>query len=248
MQKSTQGRVKPFLRWAGGKTWFINQVCEFVSSLDYKHYHEPFLGGGSTYFAIDSCHGGFLSDANQELIETYLTLKKDPYAVIRRMKKYTNSPEFYYKLRDEFRGRCAAEKAARFIFLNQTSYNGLYRVNLNGHYNVPYGFRTKEFLDEKVLIAASKKLENATISAGDFDTALDRVEQGDLVFLDPPYTVSHNNNGFIKYNQRLFSLDDQERLSAFIDEVRRRQAYYILTNAAHPTIAEIFEKGDTRIR
>ena len=94
---------------------------------------------------------------------------------------------------------------------------------------------------------ASKKLKNATLTISDFAESIHKINEGDLVFLDPPYTVSHNDNGFIKYNQKLFSLDDQYRLSEFIDCIKQKGAYYILTNAAHKTIEEIFKKGDKRI-
>lgn len=136
------------------------------------------------------------------------------------------------------------ERAARFIYLNQTSYNGLYRVNRQGEYNVPYGFREQMVYDTDRIINASKQLRKTSISHGDFTINKYKIQQGDLVFLDPPYTVSHNNNGFIEYNQNLFSLDDQHRLSKYIDYVKKKNTYYILTNAAHNTIREIFDKGD----
>ena len=134
--------------------------------------------------------------------------------------------------------------AARFIYLNHTSFNGIYRVNKNGDYNVPYGFRNVDYIEEEKIRSASSALQKANIFHGDFIDSLDNIKSGDLVFLDPPYTVSHNNNGFIKYNKTLFSLEDQIRLSKFIDSVKDKGAYYILTNAAHKIILEIFEKGD----
>jgi DNA adenine methylase len=131
--------------------------------------------------------------------------------------------------------------------LNHTSFNGLHRVNLNGEYNVPYGNRRITHiptLDQ--LQVVSTRLKEVILSEGDFATTSQHVAPGDLVFLDPPYTVAHNLNGFIKYNQRLFSFDDQQRLSCLIDEIRDRGAYYVLTNAAHESIARLFEKGDAR--
>jgi DNA adenine methylase len=142
---------------------------------------------------------------------------------------------------------CRFEQAAHFIFLNQTSYNGIYRVNLRGEYNVPYGYRTKDFVQAEILREASRRLSTACLQSADFMAVLENVREGDLVFIDPPYTVSHNKNGFIKYNQSLFSLQDQTRLAIFIQEIRSRRAQYILTNAAHETIAAIFDAGDQRM-
>lgn len=238
--------TKPFLRWAGGKTWLIKYLGMIIGDTRFNNYHEPFLGGGSIFFTISPEGKSYLSDLNKELIVTYKLVKENPFAIINSLKTYENTEDFYYRIRSHV-PKNQFDQAARFIFLNQTSFNGLYRVNQRGEYNVPFGFRKKDFLEEDKLIAASKSLQNATISCGDFTCNNQNITEGDLVFLDPPYTVSHNNNGFIKYNQKLFSLDDQKRLSQYIDYIKSQGAYYILTNAAHQTILELFEKGDTRL-
>jgi len=242
----THNATKPFLRWAGGKTWLIKYLNKIIGDTVFNNYHEPFLGGGSIFFSISPQRTSYLSDLNKELIVTYQAVREDPYAIINLLKTYENTEDFYYKIRDQLPTN-QIEQAARFIFLNQTSFNGIYRVNQRGEYNVPFGFRSKNFLEEDKLIAASVSLQNAIITCGDFICNNHVINEGDLVFLDPPYTVSHNNNGFIKYNQKLFSLDDQKRLSNFIDYIKNRGAYYILTNAAHQTILELFEKGDFRL-
>lgn len=209
----------------------------------FNDYHEPFLGGASIFLSVNPTKKAFLSDLNKELINTYLTLKTDPEEIIKILKTYKNTEEFYYNLRDK-KYEDPIEQAARFIYLNQTSFNGIYRVNLNGVYNVPYGYRAKDFLEADKLRLVSLRLKKATLYHGDFAVSKQRIKKNDLVFLDPPYTVSHNNNGFIKYNQKLFSLDDQKRLSDLIDFIKTIGAYYILTNAAHRTIKDLFEKGD----
>lgn len=239
--------TKPFLRWAGGKGWLIKHLDRIIGDIRFQNYHEPFLGGGAIFFALEPTADSYLSDLNPELVETYIAIKNDPLAIIEAMRDFENSEDFYYRTRATI---CSdpIERAARFIYLNQTSFNGLYRVNQEGKYNVPYGFRTKPFLEENQLIRASQCLQNAIITCGDFNSGKNQIHENDLVFLDPPYTVSHNNNGFIKYNQKLFSLKDQERLSKFVDYIKNQGAYYILTNAAHPVISEIFNKGDTQIK
>lgn len=242
----TANATKPFLRWAGGKSWLIKFLNEIIGETKFSHYHEPFLGGGSIFFTISPDKVSYLSDLNKELIETYQSIKENPLAVINTLQNYENTEEFYYKIRSSVPIN-KYERSARFIYLNQTSFNGIYRVNQQGEYNVPFGFRSKLFLEEDKLIAASRCLQNTTLTHGDFSCNIHNINNGDLVFLDPPYTVSHNNNGFIKYNQKLFSLEDQKRLSEHIDYIKNQGAYYILTNAAHQTIKELFEKGDTRL-
>jgi len=238
--------VKPFLRWAGGKTWLIKYQERLISKIDFNNYHEPFLGGAAFFLSINHQNISFLSDLNSDLIDTYVELRDHPERIIEILLTYQNSREFYYHIRG-LKFDDPTERAARFIYLNQTSFNGIYRVNLNGEYNVPYGYRNKEFLDANNLKNVSLKLRKTSIFQADFDVIRENVKCKDLVFLDPPYTVSHNNNGFIKYNQRIFSLNDQYRLSELIEFIKRKGAFYILTNAGHPKIVEIFEKEDKRI-
>lgn len=239
-------KPSPFLRWAGGKKWLLGYLNELLNNKAFNNYHESFLGGGAVFFSYQPKKRSFLCDVNEELIETYLAVKEDPESIIELLLKYKNTEQFYYELRSS-KPRKAIRKAARFIFLNQTSYNGLYRVNKLGGYNVPYGFRKNVTIDAEKILVASKALQNAHIASGDFTLHVDLIKRGDLVFLDPPYTVSHNDNGFIEYNRSLFSLDDQHRLKEYINEIKRRGAFYILTNAAHETIKGIFAKEDDRM-
>ncbi len=237
---------EPFLRWAGGKTWLVAHLDTILGETQVRHYHEPFLGGGAVFFNLEHTMRSYLSDANEELINAYICVRDTPEGVIRLIQTYENTEDDYYRIR-ELAPDDAIEKAARFIFLNQTSFNGLYRVNQNGQYNVPFGNRLLWQFDGEKIRSASQKLRNTNIRFGDFELNKFIIQRHDLVFLDPPYTVSHNHNGFIKYNQRLFSIEDQRRLSRFIDYIKHKDAYYILTNAAHQAIAEIFEKGDRRL-
>lgn len=238
---------RAFLRWAGGKSWLVRRITDLFGDVEFERYHEPFLGGGSFFFAASASSPSFLSDKNEALIETYQSIKDECEEVISYLREYDNTSEYYYRVRSSV-GKSSAERAAQFIYLNQTSFNGIYRVNLRGVYNVPYGHRAKNFLEEGVLRAASRSLRNASLFARDFEESLGNIQKGDLVFIDPPYTVSHNNNGFIKYNKSLFSLDDQYRLAQYIEAVKEIGASFILTNAAHAKIKEIFEAGDRHIQ
>lgn len=240
-------KIKPFLRWAGGKRWFLKHVEELTKSLNFKNYHEPFVGSAAVFFHLNTNRFAYLSDLNTELIETYISVKEDVEKIIAELKKFKNTEKDYYKIR-ESKFKSDYKRAARFIYLNQTSFNGIYRVNLQGIYNVPFGFRNKNFFEPMNLRHVSKALEKTKICDSDFDVVRKHIKKNDLVFLDPPYTVSHNNNGFIKYNQKLFSLEDQYRLSSLINYIKEKEAFYILTNAAHHKIEEIFEKGDKKIK
>jgi len=234
--------AKPFLRWAGGKQWFIMEILNLTKNLEYNNYYEPFLGGGSIFFALKP-KKAFLSDLNFELIETYKMVRWAPKKLTFYLKNYSNTEEEYYKIREK-QPKSNVERAARFIYLNKTSYNGVYRVNRNGDYNVPYGFRKKYNIDETNFLNVRSVLRKVKLTHGDFTCIEKNIVKNDLVFLDPPYTVSHNDNGFIEYNKKLFSLDDQKRLSELIDFIKSKEAYYIMTNAAHDEIKKIFNKGD----
>ena len=239
--------VEPFVRWAGGKTWLIPHMPTILGDLHIEHYYEPFLGGGAVFFSLDHGKKSYLSDANPQLINAYTQVRDNPEAVIALFQQIPNTENDYYRIRTEITMDNTAENAAKFIYLNQTSYNGLYRVNREGRYNVPYGFRDTWVYDVERIRSASRKLQKTRITVGDFEVNKSRIKPNDLVFLDPPYTVSHNNNGFIAYNQNLFSLEDQHRLKRFIEFIKRKGAYYILTNAAHNTIRDIFLTQDDRI-
>ncbi len=242
MEREIEVRLKPFLRWAGGKTWLLKHLDKILKNIDYKNYHEPFLGGGAVFFFLKPKGKSYLSDLNGKLIETYEQIQTNVENVILKLEQYENFKEDYYKIRN-LKYDNSYERAAQFIYLNQTSFNGLYRENLKGEYNVPYGFRKKEFYNESNLNSISRYLDRASFSVCDFQDSLNNIHTNDLVFLDPPYTVSHNKNGFIKYNKKLFSLEDQFRLSEFVDNIKEKGAYFILTNAAHSKIDEIFKNN-----
>jgi DNA adenine methylase len=241
------GPLRPLLRWAGGKRWLLPNVSALIAAVEIHNYHEPFVGGAAVFFGLGIGAKAYLSDLNINLIDTYKQVRDDPEEVWRFLRRYKNTEGFYYAARSA-KPRLDASRAAQFIFLNHASFNGIYRVNLAGQYNVPYGHRTSynpPQLDD--LRHASARLRSAVLGVGDFATAVENISAGDLVFLDPPYTVAHNHNGFVRYNDKLFSFADQHRLSKMIDMIRAQGAYYILTNAAHHSIAELFEKGDRRI-
>ncbi|MDR6458967.1 DNA adenine methylase [Chryseobacterium vietnamense] len=244
-QKKNVGKEKkinPFLRWAGGKRWFLKELDKLVTIENFGNYHEPFVGGGSVYFHFNP-QNAIISDSNEELINTYINVRDNIDDVIIFLKEFKNTEEFYYSIR-KTKFNDEIMEAAKFIYLNQTSFNGIFRVNSKGEYNVPYGHRDKYKFDYENLCEVNISLQGTVVECCDFDSSIENIQKGDLVFLDPPYTVAHNNNGFIQYNQKIFSLEDQYRLAKFINELKEIGAFYIMTNAAHNSIKDIFNNGD----
>ncbi len=235
---------KPFLRWAGGKTWLLKEIDQYLPE-KYNAYHEPFLGGGALFFYLQP-YQSYLSDLNSELVDTYAAIKEDPYKVVEHLVKYENTEEFYYYMRNK-KPRNRITKAARFIYLNKTSFNGIYRENLKGEYNVPYGRKKNYGIELETFVNASKMLQNASLKCQDFYSSLDTIQKNDLVFLDPPYTVTHNHNGFVKYNSSIFDEKSQLRLAKFIDDLDEIGAFYILTNAAHSWVFNAFKRKTNTI-
>jgi len=234
--------AKPFLRWAGGKKWFVKNISDYLPET-INNYREPFLGSAAVFFSLPQSfyNTAFLSDSNEDLINAYIQIRDNCSAVVDLLRTFKNKESYYYKIRDVHFSSDPIFRAARLIYLNKTGYNGIYRVNSEGKFNVPYGHREKvDFVDSENLVLVSELLANAVIQVADFSDALKNVEPNDLCFIDPPYTVAHENNGFIEYNKKLFSLEDQISLAATIQNIVEQDAYYILTNAKHQKILEIY--------
>lgn len=252
MENSLKHSVaKPFLRWAGGKSWLTKTIGSFIPE-NFNNYHEPFVGGGSIFFHLKAANllkkDAYLSDLNPSLIKCYAVIRDDLHSLLQELQRFSNSSEMYYKERNS-KYDDAVKEAARFLYLNRTSFNGIYRENLKGEYNVPYGYKQyKELFDFQNIVNASIALQRANLANNDFEKAISNAGEGDLVFIDPPYTVAHENNGFVKYNQRIFSWDDQVRLRDTIKELENRGAYYILTNAYHESLIDLYNSTGSLIK
>lgn len=237
--------MHPFLRWAGGKRWLVSRLRGKLNISQFASYHEPFIGGGAMLFSFLPEHA-FISDVNEQLMQAYRIMKEDTEGIIEFIEALKTDEETYYRVRS-MTPQNEIEAAGRFIYLNRTSFNGIYRVNLRGEYNVPWGKKLNYQFGYENLRKVGKYLQQVEISHGDFELCLEHVQENSLVFLDPPYIMSKNNNVFLKYNQRAFSEQDQDRLAGMIEEIKRRGAYYILTNSNHEKVIETFDKGDNRI-
>lgn len=234
-------KVIPFLKWAGGKRWFADGHLEKFLPKKFNRYIEPFLGSGAVFFNVLP-QKAILNDLNSELILTYQSIKKDWARVSTHLKKHSlnHSEDYYYRVRDR-KCRDQFSSAARFIYLNRTCFNGLYRVNLRGQFNVPKGSKDSVILPTDNFELISKQLKNARLLNMDFERVVDLAQKDDFLFVDPPYTVKHNNNGFIKYNETIFSWNDQVRLSDALTRAKKRGAYVVCTNANHSSIKSLFK-------
>lgn len=234
----------PFLKWAGGKRWFVNRYLDDLPT-DFGRYIEPFLGSGALFFALKP-REAILSDLNADLVDTFAAIKQDWRRVVSALRRYQrlHSTAFYYRIRSS-RPRSEAARAARFIYLNRTCWNGLYRVNIRGQFNVPMGTKDSVLLDCDDFPRASALLKHASLISADFESVIARARRGDLIFADPPYVTAHSQNGFLKYNEKLFSWDDQVRLMECLRKAKNSGVQVLATNADTPSIRKLYEKSFT---
>jgi DNA adenine methylase len=239
-----EAQVKPFLKWPGGKRWGAAIVAEIVRANLSGRYYEPFLGGGAVFFELLP-EEAFLSDVNTELIQAYRALKYKHREIRSILQTLPVNRSVYDDLRVNASGN-ASMKAARFLYLNRTAFGGLYRLNRNGQFNVPFGGgqrNTSLLWKGDLLREAAKALRAAIVERLDFEVAVDMAVKGDVVYCDPTYTVAHDNNGFRRYNEAVFSWADQERLAAAAFRARRRGATVLISNAHHKTVHDLFASG-----
>lgn len=231
---------KPFLKWAGGKRWLADRA-DFALPAFPGRYIEPFLGGGAVFFSLQPKHA-LLSDINARLIETYQAIKADWPAVAELLKRHhaAHTTEYYYSQRD-IKYSNPLQRAAQFIYFNRACWNGLYRENLDGYFNVPIGTKNNIVMDNDNFEEISRVLAGAELVCCDFENSIASAMEGDLVFADPPYTTAHNFNGFVKYNQNIFSWEDQVRLRDSLLLASERGALVVVTNADHSSVRDLYE-------
>lgn len=234
---------EPFLKWPGGKRWAVPALLPIAQRLlcERGTYYEPFLGGGALFFALRPCRA-VLSDVNHELIGTYRAVRRCPAKVQTALKNIPVSRSQYYNLRSSA-PRSAFDRAVRFLYLNRLAFGGIYRLNRQGRFNVPYngGARGTDTLwRTDILVQAASALHKARLASGDFSVALDLAGPGDLVYCDPTYTVAHNNNCFVRYNENNFRWADQIRLASAAKGAVERGAAVLVTNADHHSVISLY--------
>lgn len=231
--------ILPFLKWAGGKRWLVDGCSDLIPR-NFNRYIEPFLGGGSVFFHLQP-RSAVLSDANEHLIETYIQIRDDTESIVSKLSEHQckHSKEYYYEVRNK-KHDSPTDRAAQFLYLNRTCWNGLYRVNLKGVFNVPIGTKNTVVLKTDDFHKVAEALKNSKLLVQDFEKTMAGAREGDFVYVDPPYTVNHKNNGFIKYNEKIFSWDDQIRLRDCVVDTIDRGAKVIVSNADHESLRDLY--------
>jgi DNA adenine methylase len=244
-------KIHPFLKWAGGKARLASSIVSLVPR-SYRKYIEPFVGGGAIFFATCPV-SAVLSDSNDELINCYEVVRNSCSELVDSLKSLSGMKycaESYYSLRSQkIPSSDKIKRAARLIYLNRTSFNGLYRVNRKGDYNTPFGsYRTLSLPARESLFKANHVLQNASLRTGDFeDVLLKNAERGDFVYLDPPYPPVGKYSDFNRYTMNFFQPEDHARLARTIKELDEIGCKFILSNAEHPLIRELYNESKFRI-
>ena len=242
-ERTQAAQVLPFLRWAGSKRWLLPILDDIVPQ-KFNSYYEPFLGSGAVYFRLARGHASYLSDIIRPLIDTYSAIRHSPEAVAEIALAWNVDADTYYEVRKLEFAEGSNEAAARFLYLNKLCFNGLYRENASGAFNVPFGRPrdTNRVADPAQLKRCSTRLseDDVDLLACDFEKSLLRCDKGDLVFMDPPYVAGHRSNGFVDYNAKIFNWDDQARLADVFKTLDSKGVYVIQSNADHPTLRAMY--------
>jgi len=240
--------ARPLLKWAGGKTQLLGEILPKIPK-KYNRFIEPFFGGGAVFFA-ERPENGIIADSNPELINLYRSVAADIDGVIAQLRHYENSEELFYSVRAlDWTRLSNIEAAARTIFLNKTCFNGLYRVNKSGLFNVPFGhYKNPKIIDEYSLKAASLLLSKTTIICGDYKTVLkENAQTGDFIFLDPPYLPVSEYADFKRYTKEQFYEEDHIDLASEVNRLHELGCHVVLTNSNHPLVHEQYRKFNIEV-
>ncbi|MCX6649117.1 MAG: Dam family site-specific DNA-(adenine-N6)-methyltransferase [Candidatus Bathyarchaeota archaeon] len=222
------------LKWAGGKRSLVQFIVStFPPDYEERAYHEPFLGGGAAFFTVRP-RRGTVNDVNPRLVNFYRVVRDSPDALIAEASRHPYEKETYYRLRDRFNegGLDAVEDAALLLYLNKTGYNGLYRVNSRGKYNVPFGtYSNPTIVPEEDIHAASQALRRVELRCEDFSYLLDAAHEGDIIYLDPPYEPTSRTSNFNTYSPTGFPWAEQVRLSETVRELDALGVLFVLSNS-----------------
>lgn len=235
----------PIVKWVGGKRQLMFELLENMPK-SYNRYFEPFIGGGALFFELQP-EKAYISDMNEELINLYSVVKNNVYELIDELKKHKISKEYFMNIRNidrtkEYKKWSAIQKASRFIYLNRTCFNGMYRVNSKGEFNVPFGnYKNPRIIDENNLINCSNLLQKTEIKNADFSEILNCVQSGDFVYFDPPYVPLNETSSFTSYTKDGFDIDMQFKLREVCNELDSMGVKFMLSNSDTKFVNEVYE-------
>lgn len=245
--------VPTFVKWAGGKTQLLDQFKKFFPK-KFNGYLEPFVGSGAVFFYIKRKYNPkrvIISDNNEDLINTYIVVRDNLEDLIKLLKihKRNHCKEYYYKIREtDVNELSNVEKAARFLYLNKTCYNGLYRVNSKGKFNVPFGrYKNPNIVNEKNLRKAHKLLQGVTIKLQSFEKVLEDAESGDFIYFDPPYYPLSKTANFTSYTRDAFLDDEQRKLAEVYKKLDERGCLLMLSNSDTEFIKNLYSYDGLKI-
>ncbi len=239
---------KPFVKWAGGKSQLLPELIRRIPA-DFSRYFEPFLGGGALFFSLQP-KKAVLVDINDALINCYQVIQDNVESLIEDLKKHRYQEEYYYQTRNvdrlpEYSSWGSIERASRFIFLNKTCYNGLYRVNSKGQYNVPFGrYTNPKIVNPENLSACSQVLQNAVVISDSFLSIENQVSPDDFVYFDPPYIPLNTTSNFTSYSKEGFDMSMQVALRDLCTRLDKRGIRFMLSNSSAPAVGDLY-KGFT---
>jgi len=240
--------VQPFLKWAGGKRQLLREIRTYIPK-GITRYYEPFLGGGAVLFDLQP-KKGVVNDANLDVMNVYRVVRNQLDELVEALKKHKNEADYYYRIREldrsgDFERLSGVDKAARIIYLNKTCYNGLFRVNSQGQFNVPFGrYHKPEIVNEVVLRAVSKYLRSSDLKMlnGDFEDALRGIRSGGFVYFDPPYDPVSDTASFTGYTLSRFDREEQLRLKLLCDKLDKKGCRFLLSNSATEYIMNLYSE------
>ena len=240
----------PIVKWVGGKRQLMFELLKNMPET-YNRYFEPFIGGGALFFELQP-QNGYISDMNEELINLYSVARDDVYNLIDDLNKHEISKEYFLKIRnldrtEKYNKLSDIQKASRFIYLNRTCFNGMYRVNSQGQFNVPFGnYKNPRIVDAENLINCSKLLKNTEIYCADFSEILNKVQKGDFVYFDPPYVPLNETSSFTSYTKDGFDLDMQFKLRDVCDELDSKGVMFMLSNSDTKLVNELYSNYEIK--
>lgn len=235
--------ARPFIKWAGGKRRLLEQYNALLPNhSQFNRYFEPFLGGGAVFFHLKPSKA-LLADLNPELINCYKMVKNYPDELIDHLAKHKTTEQYFYKQRELLpENLTPIERASRFIYLNKTCYNGLYRVNKQGQFNVPYGKYKKPLIcDREVIRAASEALQNVQFSIASFEKTVSQAHSEDFIYLDPPYVPTSVTASFTSYTSCNFTESDQVKLAEIVRNLDKKGCLFMLSNSDTKLVRTLYQ-------